>query len=158
MVQPYGLQIKLYADDSQLYISLVPTDADNWTLAKERIEECLRSVKAWMNDHWLKCNEAKTEFLLLGKSSALDKMEFVPTVDFGGVEISLTDCTGKTGKTLGVYLDTNLSMERQVINVKRQCEMLLKNLWQVNRSLDTSTKILLVKQQIISRLDYCNIL
>ena len=68
------------------------------------------------------------------------------------------DCTGKTGKTLGVYLDTNLSMERQVINVKRQCGMLLKNLWQVNRSLDTSTKILLVKQLIISRLDYCNIL
>ena len=89
MGQPYGLQIKLYADDSQLYISLVPTDADNWTLARERIEECLRSVKAWMNDHWLKCNEAKTEFLLLGKSSALDKMEFVPTctVDFGGVKI-----------------------------------------------------------------------
>ena len=87
MVQPYGLQIKLYADDSQLYISLLPTDADNWTLAKERIEECLRSVKAWMNDHWPKCNEAKTEFLLLGKSSAMDKMEFVPTVDFGGVKI-----------------------------------------------------------------------
>ena len=55
-------------------------------------------------------------------------------------------------------MDTNLSMERQVINVKRRCGMLLKNLWQVNRSLDTSTKILLVKQQIISRLDYCNIL
>ena len=158
LVKPYGLKIKLYADDSQLYISLVPTDEDNWKLAKKRIEECLLSVKAWMNDHWLKCNEAKTEFLLLGKSSALDKMEFVPTVDFGGVEISPMDCTGKTGKTLGVYLDTNLSMERQVNSVKRQCGMLLKNLWQVNRSLDMPTKILLVKQLIVSRLDYCNIL
>ena len=57
-------------------------------------------AEVWMNDHWLKFNEAKTEFLLLGKSSALDKMEFVPTVDFGGVEISPMDCTGKAGKSI----------------------------------------------------------
>eukprot|EP00116_Pleurobrachia_bachei_P017635 sb/3477897/ len=36
--------------------------------------------------------------------------------------------------------------------------MLLKNLWQVNRCLDKQTKLLLVKQLIISRLDYCNVL
>ena len=111
-----------------------------------------------MSEHWLKCNEAKTEFLLLGKSSALDKMVFQPAVDFGGVEISPVEFTGSAGKTLGVFLDSNLSMERQINSVKRQCGMLLKNLWQVNRCLDKSTKILLVKQLIISRLDYCNVL
>ena len=30
IVEPYGLRIKLYADDSQLYVSLVPTDATGW--------------------------------------------------------------------------------------------------------------------------------
>ena len=158
LVKPYGLRIKLYADDSHLYISLVPTDEDNWKIAKERIEECLSSVKAWMSEHWLQCNEAKTEFLLLGKNSALDKMVYQPTVDFGGVEISPVEFTGSAGKTLGVFLDSNLSMERQINSVKRQCGLLLKNLWQVNRCLDKSTKVLLVKQLIISRLDYCNIL
>ena len=158
LVRPFGLRIKLYADDSQLYISLVPTDEDNWNAAKERIEECLASVKLWMSEHWLKCNEAKTEFLLLGKNSALDKMVFQPTVNFGGVEISPMEFTGSTGKTLGVFLDSNLSMERQINSVKKQCGMLLKNLWQVNKCLDKSTKLLLVKQLIISRLDYCNIL
>ena len=158
LVEPYGLRIKLYADDSQLYISLVPADEDGWKSAKERIEECLRSVKIWMSEHWLKCNEAKTEFLLLGKNSALEKMRFKPCVDFGGVEVSPVDCNGKTGKTLGVYLDTNLTMERQVHNVRKQCGLLLKNLWQVHRCLDHTTKVLLIKQLIISRLDYCNIL
>ena len=158
LVKPFGLRIKLYADDSQLYISLVPTDEENWNAVKERIEECLLSVKTWMSEHWLKCNEAKTEFLLLGKNSALDKLVFQPTVDFGGVEINPVEFTGTAGKTLGVLLDSNLSMERQINSVKRQCGMLLKNLWQVNRCLDKSTKILLVKQLIISRLDYCNIL
>ena len=115
-------------------------------------------MKLWMSEHWLKCNEAKTEFLLLGKSSALDKMTFRPTVNFEGVEINPMELTGSAGKTLGVFLDSNLSMERQINSVKKQCGMLLKNLWQVNRCLDKPTKLLLVKQLIISRLDYCNVL
>ena len=158
LVEPYGLRIKLYADDSQLYISLVPTDEDGWISAKRRIEDCLRNVKTWMSEHWLKCNEAKTEFMLLGKNSALEKMMFKPSVDFGGVEVTPVDCTGTAGKTLGVFLDTNLTMERQVHNVRKQCGLILKNLWQVHRCLDHATKVLLIKQLIISRLDYCNIL
>ena len=158
IVEPYGLKIKLYADDSQLYLSLVPTDEDGWTTAKRRIEDCLKSVKQWMVKHWLKCNESKTEFLLLGKSSALEKMTFVPSLDFGGTELFPVEFSGSDGKTLGLLLDENLTLERQVNSVKRQCGLILKNLWQVNRCLDVRTKILLVKQLVISRLDYCNIL
>ena len=158
IVEPYGLKIKLYADDSQLYLSLVPADEDGWITAKRRTEECLERIKLWMVEHWLKCNESKTEFLLLGKSSALEKMSFIPTLDFGGSALSPVDCSGVSGKTLGFLLDENLTLERQVNNVKRQCGLILKNLWQVNRCFDIRTKILLVKQLVISRLDYCNVL
>ena len=158
LVEPYGLKIKLYADDSQLYISLVPTDEDGWITAKRRIEDCLVRIKQWMVEHWLKCNETKTEFLLLGKSGAMEKLSFLPSLDFGGSELFPVECSGSTGKTLGVLLDENLTLERQINNVKRQCGLILKNLWQVNRCLDVRTKILLVKQLVISRLDYCNIL
>ena len=95
---------------------------------------------------------------MLGKSGALEKIAFEPSFVFGGAEIFPVDFKGTTGKTLGVYLDANLTMERQVNSVKRQCGMILRNLWQVNRCLDQSIKILLVKQLVISRLDYCNIL
>ena len=158
LVEPYGLNIKLYADDSQLYISLVPTDEDGWIAAKRRIEDCLERIKQWMVEHWLKCNESKTEFLLLGKSSAMEKLSFVPSLEFGGSELLPMDCSGSTGKTLGFLLDENLTLERQVNSVKRQCGLILRNLWQVNRCLDVRTKILLVKQLVISRLDYCNVL
>ena len=158
LVEPYGLKIKLYADDSQIYISLVPMDEEGWITAKRRIEDCLQKIKQWMVEHWLKCNEAKTEFILLGKSSALDKMSFVPSLDFGGTKLSPVECSGLAGKTLGFLLDESLTLERQVNNVKRQCGLILKNLWQVNRCFDFRTKVLLVKQLVISRLDYCNIL
>lgn len=158
LVEPYGLKIKLYADDSQIYLSLLPTDDVGWTHAKSKIEECLSGVKQWMVDRWLKCNESKTEFLLLGKSSALEKLSFAPSLTFGGSEIQPVECSGTAGKTLGILLDENLTLERQVNNVKRQCGLILRNLWQVNRCLDVRTKILLVKQLVISRLDYCNAL
>eukprot|EP00116_Pleurobrachia_bachei_P012322 sb/3472584/ len=87
IVEPYGLRIKLYADDSQLYVSLVPTDSTGWSEAKVDIEECRAKVKRWMVGQWLKCNEAKTEFILLGKRSSLGKVTFDQVINFGGTEI-----------------------------------------------------------------------
>ena len=111
-----------------------------------------------MVNHGLKCNEDKTEFILLGKTSSLEKMTFEPEIKFGGSIVKPMECHGKTGKTLGVLMDHQLTLERQVNSVKTQCGLLLKNLWQVNKSLDKDTKIMLVKQLVISRIDYCNIL
>ena len=158
LVHKYGLKIKLYADDSQIYVSLVPLDESGWSITRRKVEECLDQIKAWMVQHWLKCNESKTELLLLGKSSALDKLAFEPCIRFGDADIYPVDFTGTTGKTLGIYMDENLTLERQVNSVRRNCGMLLRNLWQVHRCLDYSTRILLVKQLVISRLDYCNVL
>eukprot|EP00116_Pleurobrachia_bachei_P001073 sb/3461335/ len=78
IVKPYGLRIKVYADDSQLYVSLVPTDPIGWTRTKADIEECLAKLKKWMVEQWLKCNEAKTEFILVGKTSSISKLSSDP--------------------------------------------------------------------------------
>ena len=158
IVKPYGLRIKVYADDSQLYVSLVPTDPIERMRTKADIEECLGKLKKWMVEHWLKCNEAKTEFILVGKSSSISKMSFEPVINFGGEDIFPTECSGTDGKTLGVLLDHSLTMERQVNNVRKQCGLVLRNLWQLNKCFDVSTKIMLVKQLVISKVDYSNIL
>ena len=46
----------------------------------------------------------------------------------------------------------------EFFSINPHCGLILKNLWQVHRCLDHATKVLLIKQLIISRLDYCNIL
>ena len=109
-------------------MSLVPHDDEGWLAVKGNAEDCLKKVKDWMVKHWLRCNEAKTELLLLGKSGALEKLAYEPSIVFGGTEIFPADFKGTTGKTLGVYLDSQLTMERQVNSVKRQCGMILRNL------------------------------
>eukprot|EP00116_Pleurobrachia_bachei_P007562 sb/3467824/ len=157
-ISPYGLKIKLYADDSQIYFGLVPSDAEGWSTSKKTLEDCLNNVKTWMVNHGLKCNEDKTEFILLGKTSSLEKMTFDPEIQFGGSVVRPMECKGTTGKTRGVLMDHQLTLERQIFNVKKQCGLILKNLWQVNKGRDKDTKIMLVKQRVISRIDYCNIL
>ena len=44
----YGLSIKLYADDSQLYISFHPMRPCQFHDITERINMCLAEIKAWM--------------------------------------------------------------------------------------------------------------
>ena len=49
-------------------------------------------------------------------------------------------------------------MERQLNNVKQKCMWTLSNLQKIGRYFDRETKLILVKQLIISKLDYCNAL
>ena len=74
----YGLTLRLYADDSQLYIGFDATDSPNMDKVLKDIESCIRDIKLWMIDNFMMLNEDKTEFLLLGskKSSVLKDHPF----------------------------------------------------------------------------------
>ena len=73
----------------------------------ECLENCLEAVVDWLKWSWLKLNPAKTEVLWLGRYAerhlqelpALDGMILTPVV---------------SARSLGVILDSTLSMESQV--------------------------------------------
>ena len=58
----YGIQVQIYADDTELYIEL-KTDADVVEI-KSIVESCLNEIKAWMSTNFLKLNESKTELII----------------------------------------------------------------------------------------------
>ena len=153
----HGLIIKLYADDSQLYIGFSaanPTEIDD---VLKRIECCLRDIKRWMVQNFMKLNEDKTEFILLGTKSDLKKVGPL-TLDVDGSLIKNIACNGNAGKSLGVMFDENMDMRRQIAEVRKKCAWQLSNLYKIRRYLTTNLKIMLVKTLIISKLDYCNAL
>ena len=159
IAQKYGLLIQLYADDSQLYISFKPDSSLNLSDIKERISCCLNEIKRWMIDNVMKLNEDKTQLLIIGKSHVLQTLEGCDlSIKFGDSAINQTICKGDQGKSLGVLLDETLSMDRQLAEVKRKCSWTMMNLRTISRYLDESLKIMLVKQLVISKLDYCNAL
>ena len=158
IAEKYGLSIQLYADDSQLYISFHPMRPTELCDITARINNCLSEIKSWMIENFMKLNESKTELLVMGKPLVLKKHNLEAKIQFGDTTITPTICKGDSWKSLGVLLDASLNMERQVNNVKQKCSWDMTNLRTIRRYLDEKVKLMLIKQLIISKLDYCNAL
>ena len=75
---------------------------------------------------------------------------------FGEETIKPCDFTNDTGKTLGVKLDSILSMQRQVKDVRKNVYWTLSNLRNFGRFLSEKIRLQLVKTLILSKIDYCN--
>ena len=153
----HGLIVKLYADDSQLYIGFSAANATEIDGVRKRIECCLKDIKRWMVQNFMKLNEDKTEFILLGTKNDLKKVGSL-TLDVDGTLIKNITCNGDAGKSLGVMIDENMDMKRQIADVRKKCAWQLSNLYKIRRYLTTNLKIMLIKTLIISKLDYCNAL
>ena len=154
----YGLSVQFYADDSQLYISFYPTKVGDLENITDRANRCLAEIKVWMVENFMKINEDKTELLILGKPSVLKTFDLEITLQFGSEKIKPTKCKGDNWTSLGVKLDAVLNMERQINSVKQKCSWTLINIRAIGCYLDQDIKLMLVKQLVISKLDYCNAL
>ncbi len=67
IIKAHGFSYHCYADDTQLYISFQPDDP---TIAA-RISGCLGNISAWMKEHHLQLNLAKTELLVFPATPTL---------------------------------------------------------------------------------------
>ena len=52
----HGIEIHLYADDTQLYIAFPPENSEQ---AMEKLELCIEDIRQWMGQHYLKLNDTK---------------------------------------------------------------------------------------------------
>ena len=157
IAKKHGLIIKLYADDSQLYVGfsiLNPVEVNN---VLKCIENCLMEIKQWMIKNFMMLNEQKTEFILLGTKNDL-KRAGTMTLNVDGMSINSIKCCGDAGKSLGVMIDDTMSMRRQISDVQKKCSWKLHSLYQIRRYLTIDIRIMLIKSLILSKLDYCNAL
>ena len=152
--EKYGVSVELYADDSSWYYSFSPLSERS--LAIENINKCMCEIKSWMELNYLKVNFDKTETLFLSNplyhSVFYDKIFCtIQGEDFANDKI-------QSAKSLGVYLDNNITMNRMVNECVKTCYFNLKKLGGVRRLLSQDVKLKLVMSYVISRLDFCNAL
>ena len=75
VIQSHNLGHHLYADDTQIYVSLTTADTCR---SLNQLRDCLQDVSLWMNNSNLKLNADKTEFLIIGTSMQWAKHDGFP--------------------------------------------------------------------------------
>uniref|UniRef100_A0A803T782 Reverse transcriptase domain-containing protein n=1 Tax=Anolis carolinensis TaxID=28377 RepID=A0A803T782_ANOCA len=108
IIRSFGVRCHLYADDVQLCHSFPPVTKE----AVQVLNRCLAAVSDWMRANKLKLNPDKTEVLLVSRK-AKQGIGLQPVLD--GVTLPLKAQV----RSLGVILDSLLSLELQVSAVAR---------------------------------------
>ena len=142
-----------YADDSQNYMSFRPQHHNtvNQDTSIKNLENCLEDIRTWMSINFLKLNENKTEFIIIGVRQQLDKVK-EPSIKIGDDKIT----NSAVVKNLGVYIDCELKLSTHVNKIVSSSFNTLRNISRIRHHLDCDSTKILVQSLIISKLDYCN--
>ena len=102
ITENYVLCINMYADDTQVYLSF-SIDKD---VAVEKLEDCLKEIRAWMCNNHLKLNDTKTEFLLIGYKNYKKQVDSVAHVTIGESCVDLLNACSALGLEITVLFLT----------------------------------------------------
>uniref|UniRef100_A0A803TUY7 Reverse transcriptase domain-containing protein n=1 Tax=Anolis carolinensis TaxID=28377 RepID=A0A803TUY7_ANOCA len=147
IIRSFGVRCHLYADDVQLCHSFPPVTKE----AVQVLNRCLATVSDWMRAKKLNLNPDKTEVLLVSQK-AEQGIGLQPVLD--GVTLPLKAQV----RSLGVFLDSSLSLEPQVSAVARGAFAQLKLMCQLRPYLGKPDLAMVVHALVKSCLDYCNTL
>lgn len=109
---------------------------------------CLDEVKLWLANNFLTLNDSKTEVIVFGPS---DKFEFDISI-LGNLSFFNTSCV----RNLGVFLDSRLTLEKQVSSVVASGFYQLRLLAKIKHFIPEKSLETAIHAFITSRLDYCN--
>ena len=148
IAKKFGIQIHLYADDTQLY---VPFDPANSVSVMRRLEACIAEVKLWMANNFLKLNADKTQFMILGGKHDLAKVSCRKVI-VGNEEV----LPSATVRNIGAMFDATLTMREHVNSVTKSSYFQIRNLSKIRKYLSNEAANSLTHAFITSRLDNLN--
>ena len=147
IIESHGFSCAMYADDTQMYITVNPVDLEQ---ALDKLERCLADVRDWMSSNFLVLNDSKMELLLI-RSRTKPCQELPPvTVDDFKVHFS------PSVRNLGVILDSQLNMNLHINNICRNGSLALRRIGKIRCYLNYRSTETVVHALVTSLLDNCN--
>ena len=133
IIRKHGLNFHLYADDTQLYISIQPDVSVSKETAISCLEACIKDIKIWITTH---SNTSQNQHI--------------------GINIgdSLITPSSEPSRNLGVLFDSTCNLNDHVVCKTINCN--LYSIGKIRKYLDTPTAEKMINCSITSRLDYCN--
>ena len=150
----------LYADDTQLYITLSPT---NFSYSIQKLKNCLNDIQNFMFANILKLNPEKTVFILIcSKNNCKQLLPHFP-IDILGNHFPINILGNQVSpaqsvRNLGVVFDSNFSFSDHVSQVIKCTRVNARDLYRICPPIDLNTSVLLKNALVSSRLDYCTTL
>ena len=148
VIQNHNLDHHLYADDTQIYISLATSDTNR---SLNQLSDCLQEISLWMTDIKLKLNADKTEFLIIGTPKQCGKLYGF----FTSCILSQNITPAASAKNLGVTFDKNFNFRQHISQTCRCCFYHIRDLRRIRRYMSFSVAKT-IATTCCSRLDYCN--
>jgi hypothetical protein len=146
IIERHQLTPHLYADDTQVYGSCLPSSAD---ALLDRLGVCIDEVASWMGSNRLQLNANKTDFIWC--HSARRHCSLGELAVGGSTILPSTSV-----RDLGVIIDADLSMRAFVNHLVASCFCALRRLRSVRRYVSVPVIRAMVTSLVLSRLDYCN--
>ena len=141
-----------YADDSQIYVSFKRSAASEPSTFKERIESCIHDVNNWMSANRLMLNHDKTEFLVLhARHRPQPPLEYI-------LVCSDIIYPSNSAKNIGAWLDTVMSMDKQINSICQSAFYHLRNIAQISKHPFFRHRETLIHAFVTSKIDQYNIL
>ena len=139
----------LYADDTQVYISLSQSNAQE---SVSTLSDCLTDILLFVESSKLKLNPDKTYLIIIGTKQQRNRVINHFPVKLLGSDIFPSD----TIRNLDVVFDSNFNFRQHISQVCKSCFYHIRDLRRIRCHISISTPKTISVALLSNRLDYCN--
>ena len=149
VITNHNLSYHLYADDTQVYISLSQSNAQE---SVSTLSDCLTDILLWMESSKLKLNPDKTDRIIISTKQQRNRV----INHFPVKLLSIDTFPSDTVHNFGVVFDGDFNFCQHISQVCKSCFYHIRDLRRIQHHISISTAKTISMALISSRLDYCN--
>jgi len=149
LVLQYGVSLQQYVNDTQLYIACSVNDEAS---ALSTLESCLASLHSWFCHSGLALNYSKSEAIIFGTRQRLNSFPRPSVIHILSSSVPISDYI----TTLGVTLDSNLTLNKHISSVCKSAYYSIKTLRHIRPVLTCDKARAVAASLIQTRLDFAN--